>query len=79
MRENGRTTVARRWRPRPRAAPRKRGSSRPNPASAAATSRGAGILSIGIATTGVVTFAYFAVASHILPEVQYKGISLLWS
>jgi O-antigen/teichoic acid export membrane protein len=41
--------------------------------------RGAGILSIGIATTGVVTFAYFAVASHVLPEVQYKGISLLWS
>jgi O-antigen/teichoic acid export membrane protein len=41
--------------------------------------RGAGILSIGIATTGIVTFAYFAVASHVLPEVQYKGISLLWS
>ena len=40
---------------------------------------GAGILSIGIATTGIVTFAYFAVASHVLPEVQYKGISLLWS
>jgi O-antigen/teichoic acid export membrane protein len=41
--------------------------------------RSAGILSIGIATTGVVTFAYFAVASHVLPEVEYKGISLLWS
>src|SRR3954447_399041 len=41
--------------------------------------RGAGILSIGIATTGIVTFAYFAVASHVLPEVEYKGISLLWS
>jgi O-antigen/teichoic acid export membrane protein len=41
--------------------------------------RGAAILSVGIATTGVVTFAYFAVASHVLPEVQYKGISLLWS
>src|SRR4051794_12163632 len=41
--------------------------------------RGAGILSIGIATTGVVTFAYFAVASHVLAEVEYKGISLLWS
>jgi O-antigen/teichoic acid export membrane protein len=41
--------------------------------------RGAGILSIGIATTGVVTFAYFAVASHVLSEVEYKGISLLWS
>ena len=41
--------------------------------------RGARILSIGIATTGVVTFAYFAVASHVLDEVDYKGISLLWS
>jgi O-antigen/teichoic acid export membrane protein len=41
--------------------------------------RGAGILSIGIATTGVVTFAYFAVASHVLPADEYKGISLLWS
>ncbi len=41
--------------------------------------RGARILSIGIATTGVVTFAYFAVASHVLGEVEYKGVSLLWS
>ena len=32
-----------------------------------------GILSVGIATTGVVTFAYFAVASHVLPEVEYKA------
>ncbi|HEX8207877.1 MAG TPA: hypothetical protein VF587_17565, partial [Solirubrobacteraceae bacterium] len=41
--------------------------------------RGARILSIGIATTGVVTFGYFAVASHVLSEVDYKGVSLLWS
>jgi O-antigen/teichoic acid export membrane protein len=39
----------------------------------------AGILSIGIATTGIVTFAYFAVASHVLTPNEYKGISLLWS
>jgi O-antigen/teichoic acid export membrane protein len=26
-----------------------------------------------------VTFAFFAVASHVLDEVDYKGISLLWS
>ncbi len=25
------------------------------------------------------TFAFFAVASHVLDEVDYKGISLLWS
>jgi O-antigen/teichoic acid export membrane protein len=41
--------------------------------------RGARILSIGIATTGLVTFAYFAVASHVLDEVEYTGISLLWA
>ena len=41
--------------------------------------RGARILSVGIATTGVVTFAYFAVASHVLDAVEYKGVSLLWS
>jgi O-antigen/teichoic acid export membrane protein len=41
--------------------------------------RGARILSIGIATTGLVTFAYFALASHSLSEVDYKGLTVLWS
>ncbi len=41
--------------------------------------RGARILSIGIALTGVVTFAYFSVASYVLDDVAYKEISLLWS
>jgi O-antigen/teichoic acid export membrane protein len=41
--------------------------------------RGARILSVGIATTGVVTFAYFSVASHVLDDDQYASISLLWS
>ena len=41
--------------------------------------RGAGILSLGIATTGVVTFAYFSVASHVLDDADYKAVSLLWS
>ena len=41
--------------------------------------RGARILSVGIATTGVVTFAYFALAAHALSDVQYKRISLLWA
>jgi O-antigen/teichoic acid export membrane protein len=40
---------------------------------------GAKILSIGIASTGVVTFAYFSVASYALNDVDYKYISLLWS
>ena len=41
--------------------------------------RGARILSIGIALTGVVTFAYFSVASYVLNDVEYKQIALLWS
>ena len=41
--------------------------------------RGARILSIGIAATGLFTFAYFSVASHVLGEVSAKRIDLLWS
>jgi O-antigen/teichoic acid export membrane protein len=41
--------------------------------------RSARLLSVGIATTGLVTFAFFSLASHALGEVDYKGISLLWS
>jgi len=41
--------------------------------------RGASILSVGIATTGIVTFAYFSVASHVLSDAEYTSISLLWS
>ncbi|HWI22708.1 MAG TPA: hypothetical protein VNT22_08855 [Baekduia sp.] len=37
------------------------------------------ILGIGIAVTGVVTFGYFAVASHVLSDDDYGRISLLWS
>lgn len=49
------------------------------PASSSSYGRGARVLSVGIAVTGLVTFAFFAVASHVLDEVDYKGISLLWS
>ncbi len=41
--------------------------------------RGARVLSIGIATTGLVTFAYFALAAHALEDVEYKRIALVWS
>jgi O-antigen/teichoic acid export membrane protein len=37
------------------------------------------VLSVGIASTGLFTFAYFAVASHVLPSAAYGAISLLWS
>jgi len=41
--------------------------------------RGARILSVGIATTGIVTFAYFALAAHALSDVEYTRISLVWA
>jgi O-antigen/teichoic acid export membrane protein len=41
--------------------------------------RGAAILSVGIGATGVITFGYFALASHALPANEYGGIALLWS
>jgi O-antigen/teichoic acid export membrane protein len=41
--------------------------------------RGAAILSAGIGVTGLVTYAYFALASHSLSEHDYGGITLLWS
>ncbi|GAC1522625.1 MAG: hypothetical protein NVS2B6_07890 [Thermoleophilaceae bacterium] len=41
--------------------------------------RGAGILSVSIGVTGLVTYAYFALASHALSVSAYGGITLLWS
>ena len=41
--------------------------------------RGAAVLSVGIGVTGLVTFAYFALASHSLPENEYGRITVLWS
>jgi len=41
--------------------------------------RGARVLSLGIATTGVVTFAYFSLASYALSDAAYGRITLLWA
>jgi O-antigen/teichoic acid export membrane protein len=40
---------------------------------------GARILSIGIASTGIFTFAYLATSSHVLSKRDYGLISLTWS
>ena len=40
---------------------------------------GARILSIGIASTGIFTFAYLATASHVLSPREYGLISLCWA
>ncbi len=41
--------------------------------------RGAAILSVGIGTTGLITYGYFSLASHTLTESAYGGITLLWA
>lgn len=41
--------------------------------------RGARILSAGIATTGLVTFAYFSLAKHALSDAEYENITVLWA
>jgi O-antigen/teichoic acid export membrane protein len=51
----------------------------PSPAAGSSYGRGARLLSLGIGTTGLVTFAYFSLASHVLDDADYTGITLLWS
>ncbi len=41
--------------------------------------KGAAVLSVGIGVTGLITYAYFSLASHTLSESDYGGITLLWS
>jgi O-antigen/teichoic acid export membrane protein len=56
------------------------GPESPPPESAnAAFASGARILSIGIASTGIFTFAYLATASHVLSPAAYSRISLCWA
>jgi O-antigen/teichoic acid export membrane protein len=54
---------------------------KPAPAKAEGRSygRGARVLSIGIASTGLLTFLYFSIASHVLGEAAAKRVDLLWS
>jgi O-antigen/teichoic acid export membrane protein len=40
---------------------------------------GARILSVGIAATGLLTFAYFSIASHVLGEAAAEHVDVLWS
>jgi O-antigen/teichoic acid export membrane protein len=40
---------------------------------------GARVLSIGIASTGIFTFAYLATASHVLSQQAYGRVSLCWA
>jgi O-antigen/teichoic acid export membrane protein len=40
---------------------------------------GARILSLGIAATGLLTFAFFSISSHVLSEEAASRVALLWS
>jgi O-antigen/teichoic acid export membrane protein len=40
---------------------------------------GARILSLGIAATGLLTFAFFSITSHVLGEAQAEQVDVLWS
>jgi O-antigen/teichoic acid export membrane protein len=39
----------------------------------------AGMLSIGVGAAGLLTYVYFALASHSLPRTQYGEVVVLWS
>jgi O-antigen/teichoic acid export membrane protein len=56
---------------------------RPTPASTRGSTRsylsGARVLSAGIAATGLLTFAYFSIASHVLGEEEASRLDVLWS
>ena len=51
----------------------------PAAGSSTAYGRGAAVLSVGIGVTGLITFAYFSLASYSLSEDEYGRITLLWS
>ena len=72
--------VAPRWRRGGASAPASPTANGGPPESAnAAFASGARVLSIGIASTGLFTFAYLATASHVLSPADYAGVSLCWA
>jgi len=49
------------------------------PAPARSYGSGARLLSVGIAATGLLTFAYFSIASHVLSAEAAQRLDVLWS
>ena len=39
----------------------------------------ASFLAVGVGLTGVITYAYFLIASHVLSKPDYGQITVLWS
>jgi O-antigen/teichoic acid export membrane protein len=52
---------------------------RGNSASSAEYGKTASFLAIGVGLTGVITYAYFLIASHTLSKLDYGQITILWS
>ncbi|HTX45178.1 MAG TPA: hypothetical protein VMD48_02825 [Solirubrobacteraceae bacterium] len=55
------------------------GDEAPQPPGDDSFATGARVLSVGIASTGIFTFAYLATASHVLSKAAYSRISLCWA
>jgi O-antigen/teichoic acid export membrane protein len=49
------------------------------PDTAASYGRAAGLLSVGIGISGLITYVYFAIASHTLDRTEYGQIVVVWS
>jgi O-antigen/teichoic acid export membrane protein len=49
------------------------------PASSADYGKTASFLAVGVGLTGVITYAYFLIASHVLNKTDYGQITVLWS
>lgn len=49
------------------------------PASSADYGKTASFLAVGVGLTGVITYAYFLIASHTLSKTDYGQITVLWS
>jgi O-antigen/teichoic acid export membrane protein len=62
-------------------APRDRPSARDDTGAPTGRSYGSGarLLSVGIAATGLLTFAYFSIASHVLSAEAAQRLDVLWS
>src|ERR1700755_812164 len=49
------------------------------PASTSDYGKTASFLAVGVGLTGVITYAYFLIASHVLSTTDYGQITVLWS
>ncbi|MGE0066683.1 MAG: lipopolysaccharide biosynthesis protein [Solirubrobacterales bacterium] len=59
--------------------PLRRGAAGGATSSSAEYGRTASFLAIGVGLTGVITYAYFLIASHVLDKTDYGQITVLWS